>query len=486
MEPEELNDNVNQTNNEESINHNPQQWVQPESTLPQFVEPTEKHLNPILSGPPLENTNPIAPIQTPSTQQSEIINNQYFAPNPVMNEPVINNPVISDNPVTTDPIVPSPKKIKKGMIIGIIVAAFIVIVGGGSALAYNLWYNAPEKVITDAVMNVITAKTAIYTGTINSESGNSKITVDVTAKQANLAGSVDAKLSVNMNNNTYNATGSGVFDNAGDLYIKVNTDSIISILKNLLTTVGSENNTLSTAIDTLANKINDKWIKIGSSDLATFNQSYADNKNCLNDVTNKFRNDNSAIAEIAELYKTNPFIKVNQNLGSKDGSVGYEISIDNTKGNSFTKSIKNTKIYKSIQSCDDSSIIDDSLSSIIDSISSNESSNNSVPAPKIDLWVDSWSHQITKIDMNSSNDDSKFSTVILPKFNQTVEITTPTNSISLTELMADIQSSISEITNSISTNSSDVFNDSDPGYDIPAPTCEDILVDGESVTNCQI
>ena len=39
----------------------------------------------------------------------------------------------------------SKKKPKKGIIIGSIVAGALIVLGGGGALAYNLWYQNPEK-----------------------------------------------------------------------------------------------------------------------------------------------------------------------------------------------------------------------------------------------------------------------------------------------------------------------------------------------------
>jgi hypothetical protein len=41
--------------------------------------------------------------------------------------------------------VPPKKKLSKGLLAGIIVAGALVLFGGGSVLAYNLWYQNPVR-----------------------------------------------------------------------------------------------------------------------------------------------------------------------------------------------------------------------------------------------------------------------------------------------------------------------------------------------------
>lgn len=410
---------------------------QPEPT-PHF-DTFSGHSNDTEAGPaqiPASNLNsnpapspvPEAPV-TPTPIQNGPMTT--FAPNPVV------NPVFARVPeaATIQPAAPviSSGKTKwfkqKKYIIGIVVAVLLVLVGGGSAFAYVSYYQNPQKVISDSIINAFKAKTAVYTGTLNVDNKDVKVGVKISSKLSGPTGSLDADLTVAASGKTYKISGSGLVDKSGDLYFKV--DHLVSVIAEAKTSLGiSQSSAMSTAIDKLVAKIDGTWVKISSNDLKQYSEETATSKTCINDTVKKFKDDKTAINEVTDLYTKNPFIVVDKDLGQVNGSFGYKIKVSNAKTKAFLDGLKDTKIYKSLHDCDKTFVIDTK-----DMSTKDETNKNST----IKLWVDVWSHQATKVELNSTDSGTTVSATILPKFNQPVTITAPVTSISLTQLQSYIQ-----------------------------------------------
>ena len=119
---------------------------------------------------------------------------------------------------------------KKKLILVSILAGAFVLLGGGVA-AYNLWYQNPEKVLSDALINAAKAKTITYTGAVDivnldktSLSYTSKletIKLSFDGKSAAPTGELSAKLTVKYDGKNYDLTGSGLVDKDANLYVKL-------------------------------------------------------------------------------------------------------------------------------------------------------------------------------------------------------------------------------------------------------------------------
>jgi hypothetical protein len=384
---------------------------------------------------PITTNIPETPAATTPVQDGPMTS---FAPNPVVNPESTINPEQARVPeglnVTPQPAMPvigseKPKWFKqKKFIVGIVVVVLLALIGGGSAFAYFSYQN-PQKVISDAVINAVTAKTSIYTGTLNVNSKDLKVGVNITSKLAGATGSLDADLTITASGKTYKIGGSGLVDNSGDLYFKVN--HLAGIVGEIKITLGiSQTSSESTAIDQLVAKIDDTWVKVSSNDLKQYSEDTATSKTCINDTVKKFKDDKSAIAEVTDLYAKNPFILVDKALGQVNGSFGYQLKESGSNLKTFLDGLKNTKIYKSLHDCDKTFVIDTNGMSTKDEVDKNGT---------VKLWVDVWSHQITKVELNGTDSGTTSSATILPKYNQKVTITAPAKSITLTQLQAYIQ-----------------------------------------------
>jgi hypothetical protein len=150
----------------------------------------------------------------------------------------------------------------------------------------------------------------------------------------------------------------------------------------------------------------------------------------------KFKDDKAAINEITDLYTKNPFIVIDKELGQVNGSFGYQLKGSNANLKTFMEGLKNTKIYQSLHDCDKTFEIDTKDISSKDEVDKNST---------FKLWVDVWSHQITKIEANNNSDGTTTALTVLPKYNQSVTITAPAISITLTQLQTYIQDLMSSM-----------------------------------------
>lgn len=370
-----------------------------------------------------ENISP----EVPSTVTSEP---SGYAPQPQFGvEPQAQTapqPQVVFGGATSDQTATSPKKSNKKMIvISSIIAGVLVLLGGGGALAYNVVYSAPEKVISDAIVNAISAKNPIYTGKLSLDSESIKGSVEITTKQADAAGSLDAKVDFTVGGKNYTATGNALYDTAGDLYFRVGgIDALVNDYRSML---GSD---ISAEVDAFVAKVDNKWIKISSKDLALYSDSVATSKNCVNETITKFKGDSSAMTEITELYKKNSFIIIEKDLGTVNGSRGFQINTNNALAKSFADGLKNTKIYAELHECDNMFTID---------TTDMATTNVETGKGSVELWVDSWSHQPTKIKVDSNDDAQKIIFTLEPQYNQNPKISTPTDFITLAQLQTEIE-----------------------------------------------
>jgi len=360
--------------------------------------------------------------------------NDYIAPVPQPVEAVNPTPEVSQapgTPIPPSPVIASKSKLpgwlKNKKIVIAIISAAIVLIGSGSAWAYVSAYQSPQNVITDSIINAITAKTSIYTGTLSSNSSGMDLKVEITAKLAEPAnGSMNAKVTATISGKKYVVNGDAFFDQKGDIYFRVGgLRSIITEAEDLIG--ASSSVAIKAAIDKLVDKVDNTWIMVSTDDLKTYNPEYADSKRCMDQAIKDLKKDNSLLSEVTNLYRKHEFIVLKTNLGQQDGSFGYELKSSNKAQKAFMEGLKGTKIYKSLVACDENFKID---TSDMDT----EDPKSSPSDVTIKLWVSTWSHQISKIEANSKSDNWLFKATINPQYNQKVEIDAPKASITLTEL----------------------------------------------------
>jgi hypothetical protein len=351
-------------------------------------------------------------------------NSQMGTYTPVTPQPLSPLPPASFSTPVDTPQMPSmpQKKARRKWLIPAIVAGILVVLGGSSALAYKFWYQNPQKVMSDSLMHAIEAKSLSYKATSKVESPSGTFTITLNGASKDGANSIDASVLVDAEGKTYTIKGSAVIDKKSDIYIKVaNVDALLADFQAQLPS------SLNSVLTTFIAKINDQWIKISNDKIKSFSDEYAKLQKCTQSAVEKIRADKSYSSEIVDLYKAHSFLSISKELGSKDGSLGYEVKSDTKAGKAFGEGFKKTKTFKMLHDCDDSFSVD----------TSNES--GTADTPKVQVWVSRWTHEITKVTTNGKSGEGTMSAVFEPVFNKDVTVKTPEKSKSVDELMGDIQ-----------------------------------------------
>lgn len=423
--------------NQQPANEQPLQPEQPNSVSAQQPQPAPiNQSQPVSSEPATPAVTALAASQpTPNTGAAE--------PQPWLQQP-------------------EKKPRKKGVIIGAIIAALLVVLLGSAYGVYALWFQSPEKVLMDGVMNAVSAKSAKISGDASLSYEGYNVTVDFEGEgsvQDGSTGSATLKLKAPEQNIDMKLSGSGVAAPNGDIYIKVDNlkgvyetslDAIVNAQVEEATKQGytisnqqkaQVRQTYDSYYGSIIKKIGDKWIKITPDDTKSLDEKAGDEYKCTQDVLKKFTNDKNQIQEVANVYSKNKFIVIKETLGVKDNSLGYVIDYDKEASKKFGSAIKDTTVYKELKKCSESatSYFDDmgKDSTGVDSDASSKTTH------RIEVWVDQWSHQFTKIDASvedHGDQKGKFDITATPQFNTPVKVTIPTNVISIKDLMGEFES----------------------------------------------
>lgn len=386
------------------------------------IQPSQQLVVPAVPNQPAAYQPEFVPAPTPTT---------YFSA-PAMSEIPLGT--IGSGPTIDAPgaMPPAKKSKKKLIIIGSIVAGALLILSGGSALAYSVWYQNPEKVVTDSLMNALTARTVQSTGSLEVKNSEYEIKVTFDGKTADKNAELAVKVDYTVGSKVFKLDGGGHFSADGDLYVKVNNvDTIISALT-------GEAAGGSTAFDDISSKVEGRWIKITSEDVGEFSEEYKKTQVCIEDVTKQVTSDKKLGREVVDLYKNNNFILIKESLGSRTinntGSLGYVIDVDTKKIKTFATGLESTELGKKLKDCDDT--ID--FKGFADSFDADETGTKENEGV-VELWVSRFGHELTEAKANGASDGTDIKVVFTPIFNKDLTIKTPSDAMTVESLQAELE-----------------------------------------------
>lgn len=330
-------------------------------------------------------------------------------------------------PESVAPVAATPglaKKSKKPLILGLVIGGIVLLLGG-SAAAYQFWYQNPDKVVTDAIMKAITAKTVSYTGSLDTTGEAAKLNVAFDGSSAGAAMTAHAKATITFGATNVVVDGSVLTADDGNLYFKVGNAKDLAASALPMLGGGSSAET-----DALVKKIDNRWIKISAKkDEVTPTQS----AQCFSATLQKITSDTTMKSELTDLYAKQRFIKVKQSLAEKDGSLGYKLDVDQAKLKAFTSGVKTTKLYDELRKCDKDFKLDEGDIA--------ETSDSDI-ATDVEVWVNKWSHELTQVKVagQSKDDASKGTLTLKPTFNRPVSVKAPSDALPIEELQEDVTS----------------------------------------------
>jgi hypothetical protein len=369
-------------------------------------------------------TEQLAAVEQEAPTQSQ----QFFASPAVGEQPATETPA----PMMASQTQPKAPNKKKKFIIGGIIAGAALLLGGGTYAAYALWYQNPEKVLTDAVSNVIRAKTATYSGTLAMDTKDVKVRVVFDGKQASeLNGEGNAKITLTSQGKDFVVNGSALVDKDGNLFFKVGN------LKTILDDVLKQSGMTSSPFDELVAKIDNKWIRVSADDLAEYDKDAGKAQACLTDTMKKIQNDKAVHDGLVKAYENNKFVVIDSSLPGRTingvDSMGYKLSLNNEAAKKFAEAVNEMQFMKDLQKCDSS------FESFKLDASDMKSTTGTTSTETVEVSVSRWSHEFTQLKVTGKDDDASGEFILEPIFGKDVTVTAPTDFMTLKELQAEIE-----------------------------------------------
>lgn len=335
-----------------------------------------------------------------------------------------NPPAVTVAPFT------APKKSKKKPILIGLAAGLLALLGGGYA-AYAMWWNAPNKVVDDALASVVMANSGTAKGTFDfsqDEGGTLKLTFD------SKAGGDKTSTVLGLNTTTEGQS----FKLGGTLVTDKSTYYIKAVdLKKTLTSLYGDSGIMS-MFDPILAKIDNKWVVVTPDDVQrlTGEETVSDKEmTCVQNVLGGIKTNKTYQNELTSAYQNNRFILVKESKGVEavEGrqSNHYVLSFDEAKGKSFGEALKKTTVFKAVDDC-----VAEDLAKSADEA---EEEADSSDTPTVELWVDVWTHKPTRLKISSSSAESG-TAVLDSTFNldSKVTIDTPKADTTVKDIEAEI------------------------------------------------
>ena len=401
-------------------------------------------------------------------------------------------PPVPPQPVAQPVFTPPPKPGKKKKIIGIILGVVGLLIIVSAVLLYFVWWQSPNKMVTDALLSVVTAEKMNNTGTLVIEAPSSDVKMTITTKGTTnngaLSGDATVKLEVEALDEDVVFDVHGVASDDGVLYVKIDklretVDTVIdAIIKQQTQQYRDQGMTESDiaqvededmakqqvssmfSLDTLIPKVDGQWIRIASDDLEDNEEAQ-----CTADVMKDIQKDKEVTREVMAIYDANRFIQVKDKVDAKDGAPGFRLTGDRDKAQAFMSEFKKTETAGRLLKCD-STIFD----SVDDALKETDSSSNA----DIDfvIWVDRFSHKLKslQLDVTSKEDETKVSATYDFEIGQANEVVVPSDARDFKDVYDDITSSIQDSYGVNASTDEYYYDDYDFGVDSNTSTLQGV------------
>jgi len=336
---------------------------------------------------------------------------------------------------------PGPKKDKKKIITKIIVGVIALGLIVAVVLVYFLWWQNPQKMVTDATVKAINAKQIAVNGQMTVKIDETDLTMDITTKGDGKNGSANVAMRLKPKGfeGELEMMFDGVYSEDGVLYAKANNFGEL-IDKALDTYIKSEaekydisakeveetKDMIKKSFEPIVEKTDGKWLKLEASD-------FKDDKTtqCVLDTVKEANSNDQLVQEIADIYQKNNFAIIKQSIESKDGAKGFEIDLSSQEARDkirdFKKEAEGTELAKKLKECETDK--DDSDDEITDKDTTGT----------LKVWVDPWKHQFTRIELKLKNDKDKAEVNLSYDldFDKTEAVEVPSQADSLVEVFKE-------------------------------------------------
>lgn len=282
----------------------------------------------------------------------------------------------------------------KGKIVAGIAAIVAVLFLGVAALGYFVWYQNPQKVLTDTFVGLSDLEEGVFTGQYAVQPKDTSS--DVIAINATVEGEFNEGAAALRINGTITPEGSESSTVDGELravdnayYGKVkNFSSLLAGMNDAESEDAEASNQL---LEVMFSSLDDQWIELSAENIGE-----ATSDECQVAVIDALRTEDNFRDEIADAYKTNMFIVVDDKLGSKNGNLGYEISIDTDTARQFAEAVNDTGVATKYEECADTPLLE---------LSDDTAKQAEEGETTVEVWVSRWTHQLRSVSVQGEDDD---------------------------------------------------------------------------------
>ncbi len=453
--------------NPQQTNPEPQNNLQPLPENPQVTSPNQgqsaQQMNPasVDTPQPAFDSSVAAPITTLQAPESIV---------PAAAMPTINQaPLAAPQPAGAAPTEPAGNK-KSRLIVGI-VAAVVIALGVAGAAAFAVINSSPDKILTDAAINTFKAKSVASKGSIIFEdtANKGKVTLNFASKTISqkIEGSLDAELVVDYGSFSTSVKGSGVLDKEGYGYVKIDdAPKLVSALNEYYVTdlkVPAEYAAqITQPLDAFAKKIDGQWIKIDKKYFDNYLKDFESSRSCSQKATDTFSTNPAWQAQVADVYAKNKFVTITD-VGdkykddNKDNYV-YDLKLDDDKAKQFdTAFAKETEFGKALEKCTKTTEEDAEVSS-----------ETKVSDLATTVWIDRASRTFTRVKLDASDKQSKFTVDATLDTAQDTSITAPKATLTIEELQQDVNGILTTLFGAGATSSDAAVSTGDTNSDAAA------------------
>lgn len=351
---------------------------------------------------------------------------------------------------------PEKKSHKTPIILGIILA-ILVLIGAGFFAWYFCFYSQPEKVISDAVDDLLSADNivfdgaAIFTPAADEDSALEQIEVDFdsAANQAP-ASSTTVTLKFVFENSELSVEIGSVQVKDGVAYLRVS--GILDTLERAGLTEALQEEAR-VFFDTLE-IIDGEWWEISVTDLIdefeledeTTNQLKATYECAYKAINDGYR------AEFAELYREHSFMQLSrvqklefpqesnyQDVVANAGSTYYQVAFDYGELANFINALPESDIAEKLYACVNDNLLDsDASAQDFDEVSADELKEAFPEDTRIYFEISNWCHQLKTIVMQLADVDLAVNLGLKIHQDQQAVITVPDSYRPITELVDEI------------------------------------------------
>lgn len=310
--------------------------------------------------------------------------------------------------------------LKITVIASVVIVLLLIIV-----LTYIFWYQNPNKVAKDAMLNAIAAKNFTTDGNtivtlsnkendkimikINSETSGKNSQAKIVVSANKLLPNVEAKAQVRLTtdgalyfnienlSDTVSKAANAYVDNIKQEYKKNHRNLSDQDMQIIEESINKQLDDIKKSFSGLDNK----WIRFSIKDIVGGEDGKT--ASCQFEQLDRIKTDSSVRGEIGDIFKDNQFImlETNKDLKSKGNAKPYMIKYDKDKLGKFRKEFKKSDFVNSInKKCGDKNNIDSSKD---DDIFSDSGKNKS--EPKVNVWIDRFSHKVASFEVKTKYSD---------------------------------------------------------------------------------